>query len=374
MRVVVVGAGIGGLSAAIALAGEGHKVTLIERSPQFEALGAGLLLAPNAVQVLDALGVSLVGAGQVLAATQVRAANGALLAALDLGRLADSYGPSYGITRAALHRLLIRALPASVEVILGGTVEAIGERVGGVVVSWPDGEIDADLVVGADGLRSGLREKLGDDSADLRYSGTTCWRGLVDLDAGEVATEAWGHRTRVGVMPVDAGQVYYYLVASAAAGTPTPADGVASLFAGYGGLAGELVSELGGDAPPLRHDLFELERPVWGCGRVLLLGDAAHGMTPNQGQGAAMAIEDALALAHSVRAGAAGGLERYARSRHRRVRKVQLDSRRIGAAAHWSHPIAVGVRNIGMRAAPKGFGARSLRSLVRPGIELAATK
>jgi 2-heptyl-3-hydroxy-4(1H)-quinolone synthase len=375
MDIVIVGAGIGGLSAANALAADGHRVRLVERSAEFTAAGAGIILAPNAVRVLDSLGISLAGEGQVLASTQVREQSGRLLTDLSATKLAAAHGPGYGITRARVHEMLAQALPVSVEVLFDTSIHSLESEDTGVRLFSADAELSAELVVAADGLRSAVRAQLPTGPGVLRYSGTTCWRGLINFDAGEVATEAWGGSTRVGVVPVGDGRAYYYLVANAEPGAPGPSQlaELGELFAGYGGLAGELVAALT-EQPPLHHDLFELDRPVWGSGRVLLLGDAAHSMTPNQGQGAVMAIEDAKALMIAVRGGAEGALERYTAARHHRVRKVQVDSRRLGEVAHWRNPLAVAVRNRVMRVVPQSAGDANLTALVRPGIELAVAK
>jgi 2-polyprenyl-6-methoxyphenol hydroxylase-like FAD-dependent oxidoreductase len=375
MDIIVIGGGIGGLATANALARDGHQVRLFECSGGFEPVGAGLVLAANAVQVLASVGVSLAGEGQPLSLMELRAKDGTLLSALSTERLAHQHGPSYGISRARAHELLTQALPGSVEVNLGVPVEAIAETQGRVWVSTPAGEHSADAVVAADGIRSAVRAQLPAGPGRLRYSGTTCWRGLIDYDAGDVATEAWGGRTRVGVVPIAPGRAYYYLVATAEAGLPGPTSlaDFTGLFAGYGGVAGEVIGLLNA-LPPLHHDLFELDRPVWGSGRVLLLGDAAHSMTPNQGQGAVMAIEDAKAAMLALRSGAEGALQRYAAMRHQRVRKVQLDSRRIGQVAHWHNPAAVAVRNATMRLTPAPAGDRVLAILVAPGVALAATR
>jgi 2-polyprenyl-6-methoxyphenol hydroxylase-like FAD-dependent oxidoreductase len=231
-----------------------------------------------------------------------------------------------------------------------------------------------DLVVGADGRRSAVREAVCGPQPE-RYSGTTCWRGFLDLDLGDVAIEAWGGRARVGAVPVGDGRTYYYLVLAAPPGAASPSwpDGFAQAFGGFGGTAGDVVrAVLDAGPPPLHHDLIELDRPAWGAGHVLLLGDAAHAMTPNQGQGAAMAIEDAAALSLAVTDGPDGALARYTTARAARVRAVQLTSRRIGAVAHWrSQPVDV-LRTAAMRATPSTVGARTLDRLVRPGVALAA--
>lgn len=124
------------------------------------------------------------------------------------------------------------------------------------------------------------------------------------------------------------------------------------------------------DSPPLHHDLDELDAPTWGRGRVMLLGDAAHAMTPNQGQGAAMAVEDALVLTRELAAGFDGALERYRAARHPRVRQVQLDSRRIGQVAHWENRLACSARDGLMRLVPASVGERQYRRVIEPGVAL----
>lgn len=370
MDVLVVGAGIGGLSAALALARDGHRVTVMEQAPGFEAVGAGIVLAPNAVHGLASFGVDLSGAGEVLHRTELRTAGGSLLSAVDLEALSRRHGPTYGISRPALHARLAAALPDTVDVVLGSRMERVREDDDGV---WVDRDGDGtrfDVVIGADGLRSAARSRLAPQHR-LRYSGTTCWRGIVRVPVGDGMVEAWGPGTRVGVVPVGDGQAYYYLVRSAPAGAPQPSwpEEFRAAFAGYGGVAGRVLQALDA-APPQHHDLFELQAPFWGTPRVLLLGDAAHAMTPNQGQGAAMAIEDAVVLAQALQPGIDGALDRYRAARHRRVRKVQLTSRRIGAVSHWQAPGLPRMRDLGMRLTPRRVGARAIRRLVEPGVEL----
>lgn len=365
--VAVVGGGIGGLSAACALAADGHHVTLVEQEARFEAIGAGLILTPNAVQPLARLGVDLGGEGQVLSSLQVCDRSGRPLNTIDLAGLAETYGPSYGITRPRLHALLAAALPASVNVVLGATVTAVAESGDQVSVTWTGGKESFGIVVAADGLRSGVRTMIG-GSDQLRYSNNTCWRGIVPLEGvGPGAVEAWGNGTRVGVVPVGDGQVYYYLVlVSPPDARPLHFEQLKSVFAGYRGTAGRLLHSLT-ESPPYRHDLWERNKPFLGHGRVLLLGDAAHAMTPNQGQGAAMAIEDAVALADALRPGTYGALERYRAARGRRVRRVQLDSRRIGTLANLRGRRVVAVREALARLAPPKAATAMMRRLVAAG-------
>ncbi|MCB2174312.1 MAG: FAD-dependent monooxygenase [Actinomycetales bacterium] len=372
---LVVGGGIGGLTTALALAQEGHRVTVVEQAPRFEAVGSGIVLAPNAVHVLRRLGVDLTGIGRVIDRSEVRPATGRAWFVADL---AGSDGPTVGVPRPALHAALAEALPASVEIVHGRRVEAVepvasadgtGAR---VAARWGETVRHVDVVIGADGLRSAVREIVVGPRR-LRYSGTTCWRGFTPWSGGATAVEAWGTGTRVGVVPTGGGSAYYYLVRTAPQGEPGPTEvsTIRRWFAGYEGVAGRVIEALEA-LPPLHHDLIELDRPVWGSGRVLLLGDAAHAMTPNQGQGAAMAIEDALAVALALRGGVDGALERYARMRSRRVRRVQLSSRLIGRVAHTGGPRVARMRDAVLGLAPATSGGRAVRRLVAPGIALAA--
>jgi len=237
-----------------------------------------------------------------------------------------------------------------------------------VLVRWPGGEGHFEAVVAADGLRSAVRRSVGGPKR-LRYSGNVCWRGIAPLEVGPVAVEAWGEGSRAGVVPIGGGQVYYYLVrvCPAEAEAPRSLAQLKALFSGYAGTAGRLLNSLS-EMPPLYHALFELDRPFWGRGRVLLLGNAAHGMTPNQGQGAAMAIEDALAVSLTLRGGVAGALERYRESRERRVRRVQLNSRRIGTLANLRGPGIAPLREALLRRVPSSAATAALRRLVSAGL------
>lgn len=373
--ILVVGGGIGGLTAALALARAGACVSLIERERSFSPVGAGIVLAPNAVAVLSRLGVDVGAHGERVSGMRLCAASGQTLQRMNLCVWAESHGPAYAFHRGDLHGALLDALPSGVDLRLGGTVSALRDTGDSVEVDLANGRRERyDLVVGADGIHSAVRAALGDAPAVL-YSGTTCWRAVCPNPGVRETLEIWGQGARMGAVPLSGGRLYVFLVANAPrrAAAPRWPEGFREIYGDFCQPAGEVLDALAG-IQLLHHDLEELERPVWGGGRVWLLGDAAHAMTPNLGQGAAMAIEDALVLARCLGGDAVSAHARYVAERHPRVRKVQLDSRRLGRLAHWSSAAAVWIRDSLFRLMPAAVGDRQYLDVVRPGLALALAR
>lgn len=373
-HVVVVGAGIGGLTAAIGLKKAGCTVEVHERAHALQPVGAGLTIQPNAVLALRHLGLgdAVEKAGHALKAGGVFRADGkplSLLTESDGRALLQQVGAGIvGIHRATLHELLLRAV-GSDRVHLSRTCVGADIRDDGVRVRFSDGsEVTADAVIGADGIHSALRQQLLGDGEPV-YAGYYSWRGIAPGPGSlgpDWAGEFWGSGVRFGGCVIDGGRCYWFAVASGPGGQhEEPARGKAHVLARFSEFSApirELISSTPAEAifrtdiadrPPVTH---------WGEGRLTLLGDAAHPMTPNLGQGACQAIEDALVLALEVRRGGelGGAFRSYEKRRQPRVNAVVTAARRVGAVGQWQNPVARGVRNLLFGAMPASALRRQL--------------
>jgi 2-polyprenyl-6-methoxyphenol hydroxylase-like FAD-dependent oxidoreductase len=233
-------------------------------------------------------------------------------------------------------------------------------------------------VIGADGLNSTVRALVyGSAAPGTVYSGYTCWRFVAPCDEPlDGAVEMLGRGTRAGIVPLTGDRAYVFLVADA----PENAPGLSwaelqQRFSEFPARVGRLIdSARTSRAPLLHHDLRDAERVVWGQGRIWLLGDAAHAPLPNLGQGAALALEDALALAEALRVEASitAAFDRYVSLRHERTITIWRDSRRLGRIAQSSGAVTSRLRNALFSFMPSSVGRRQLEAIVGPGVRFAA--
>lgn len=376
-NILVVGGGIGGLTAAHALRSAGFAVTLVEKAPAFAPVGAGIILAANAASILEALGIAPESVGKPMAGLHLQTASGAMLHAAEMDSLPQRYATSFALHRADLHALLLAGLE-DVPMHMGTTVTAVEAYPDGVSVALSDGsQATWDLVLGADGIHSRVRALLyGTDEPALAYSGYSCWRFVCPNPGIDAASEVWGRGQRVGLVPLTRERLYVFLVMNAPRGTVQPRwpDALCQAYAGFPEPVQQVLrAAQQSNAEVVHHDLFDLARHVWGNERIWLLGDAAHAVLPNLGQGAAMAIEDAFALASALCQGAdfrqahAG----YVSVRSLRVRRVWKQSRLIGSVAQWQNPVASWFRNELVRMTPVCASRRRMTQLLEPGVALA---
>jgi 2-polyprenyl-6-methoxyphenol hydroxylase-like FAD-dependent oxidoreductase len=380
-EVVVVGAGIGGLAAAVGFRRIGWQVVVCERAGTLRSTGGGIGLTPNGLRALDAI-----DAGRTVRSRAVEQRDGGIrrpggdwIARTDLDFIRDRFGdPVIALHRADLTSALAGLLPA-------GAVQT-GTHVTTVVPGAPGrrarvtttrGELTADLVVGADGIRSAVRTALFPRHPGIRYAGYTSWRVVVPAPAQPVtAGETWGRGARFAILPLPDGRVHCSALASAPAHRPRGNEAVELIrhFGEWHDPIPELLRSV--TVSSLFHDdIEELAAPLpsFSRGSVALVGDAAHAMTPNLGS-ANLALEDAVSLVSLIAANHAadGGdipsvLSQYTACRRKRVVRLARRSRRIGRIGQWSSPVAVAARNIGFWLGgllPAPVTARALDSVL----------
>ncbi|SCL46508.1 FAD-dependent monooxygenase [Micromonospora chersina] len=368
---IVVGAGIGGLAAALALHRRRWRVTVLERAAEPRELGAGLTLMANALRGLDALGVgdAVRRHGAPDTPGGLRTSDGRWLSRIEGAELERALGTAaLGIHRTALHRLLRAALPTSTLVTGAEVVDvdadlpAVTYRRGGAPAT-----LRGDLVVGADGLRSVVRRRLWPDLPAPAYSGSTAWRAAIRWTAPAPMAVTWGPGREFGTVPLGDGGLYWYAAETAPQGGREP-DELAAVRARFGGWHEPIPALLAATPPEavLRTDLFHLATPLpsYVRGRVALLGDAAHAMTPHLGQGAGQAIEDAVVLGAACAGGPAdlaGALAAYDRQRRPRSQAVARASARAARfGQQLRHPAAVSLRDGLLRLTPSRAALRGM--------------
>ena len=357
LRILIAGGGIGGLTAALALARQGHHVELLEQADVFAEVGAGIQLGPNATRRLASLGLSK-AVEDIAAHPEALVITGALsgdeLARLRLGEaMQQRYGASYCcVHRADLHALLLEAVQGEggATLNLRARITRIEARDDAVAVATEDARAwEGDALVGADGLWSVVRPAVTGDASAPRSTGHTAWRGLIDqrtLPLAERSTDVrvWlGPRLHAVAYPVRRGEALNVVVLAESAPTGDARDwnqasSLEALQRATGDCCGNLQA-LMASVPNWRAWTLSDREPLVGAremstGRIALLGDAAHPMLPYLAQGAGMAIEDAVALADALRdaqnrsAGVPAALAHYAGARWQRNARVQARARR----------------------------------------------
>jgi 2-polyprenyl-6-methoxyphenol hydroxylase-like FAD-dependent oxidoreductase len=312
-RVLVIGGGIGGLSATIALRQAGFEVDLVEKNPAWDVYGVGIIQPGNALRALNELGLArdVVAEGHPMYGDATWTADGrVLLAEHDWPPLVEGLPPGNGITRPRLHRILqTHTLDSGADVRTGVTFTSMRQEGDLVSVSFTDGESRSyDLVVGADGLDSQVRETVFGAHLKAKYTGQVCWRyNLPRIDGLDKIWVYVGETGTAGFVPLGTDVMYMLTIEKPPEGSPVRLDkqGIAAIYrerlAQFGGLVAEhrglIVEDEAVIYRPVKNVLVP---PPWYRRRVVLIGDAAHATSPHCGQGAAQAIEDAIVLTQEL--------------------------------------------------------------------------
>lgn len=342
-RTLIVGGGIAGMSAALCLRKLGTQVDLVEVDPSWRVYGAGITLAGASLRALQALGLldAVRSSGYIAGGLRVYTASGQLLA--DNPPLSeDVVHAGGGIMRPALHRILAEATRAAgTNVMLGDAVRAITHVGSRAEVTFGDGRSETyDLVVGADGIYSQVRQLVFADAATPQRTGQSCWRAAVprprDIDK---ATFIGGGRWPLGLIPVSNTHMYMFLLEhvpnEAWVDPGTLLERLRRTIADYSGVVSEVRESLGTDTPIVYRPLESIfVAGPWHRSRVVLLGDAVHATTPHLAVGAGLAVEDALVLSEELSRAQSidTALEAYTARRYQRCKTIVETSLAIGAS------------------------------------------
>ncbi|MGZ3774045.1 MAG: FAD-dependent monooxygenase [Pseudobdellovibrionaceae bacterium] len=375
MDIGILGAGIGGLTTALALQRRGKRAEVFESAPKIRAVGAGLWIPPNAMKVFDQLkvGDQIRSQGVELKQIEVRDYRNRLITHITGKLLQQKYGShSISIERSALHRILSNELSHE-QIHLGMTAETVDVSESKVQLTFSSGAIkELNLLIASDGIHSIIRKSLFPPRS-LRYSGQRCFRGLLSaghfpfLKGGSV--ELWGRGVRFGCSPVGPDKFYWYATKTQAPGVnlsnKEALEVLKSDLQDFPSDIQDFVHKID-PAHILQNDLYDLTPDAgWIHSRVALLGDAAHATTPNLGQGAALAVEDAWAISEELERteSVAKAFHSYNERRKQRTQFIVDTSLQIAKMTNWENPAIMAIRNFLLRHTPNFVVQRHLNKI-----------
>lgn len=369
----IIGGGVAGLTACIALQKLGKNVILFDRSKPLSGIGAGFGLAANAMRAFDLLGMkeAVLPIGHFLDSYQLLDQRGKTLASPDAISMSKNFKEdNFAVHRADLHQHLLSQIDPK-NIILDKTATHSVELDDNQRVYFTDGTfVDASYVLVADGVNSRLRQQLIPNSV-ARYAGYTCWRAVIDNSTVQLkkGSETWGREGRFGMTPLTNDRIYWYACINSKPKNPKYAQfhisDLQKQFASYHNPIPQILA-LTKDEDLLWNDIIDI-KPIkrFAFHRILLIGDAAHATTPNMGQGACQAIEDVAVLIDELKKNqpVETSFVNFENRRLARTAYITNTSWRIGKVAQWDNPLLISLRDNIMRLLPESVKQGPLKKL-----------
>jgi len=375
MKITIIGAGIGGLTTAIALKQKGFEIEIFEAAPKFKTAGSGINLALNAMQVYKALGLydTIFETGSYSNSMNVMDENLNLLSAMDLVNFEEQFNvKSVAIHRAKLHQILLDHL-TDIPLHLNKKTKYVSQLESGIEIEFEDGSTHkTEVLIGSDGIHSAIRQSVFENTS-LRNAKQICWRGVTKIELPtkyqSQLNELWGKGKRFGFVAIAKNEYYWFALTDYEKNYQEEFKNINldHFYSDFHPMVREIINATPKESI-LTNEMLDL-KPIspWYKNNICLLGDSAHATTPNLGQGACQAIESAQVLANCLASHESpeNAFKEFQKLRLPKAHQIVKTSWLVGKMAHLSNPILVIIRNQLLKWAPSSMNKKQLEQIFK---------